>query len=191
MRLKTGGDRYELFLTLILLTLLVSAVFVDIWKSIIPNRIVLMVLAVQVGSALVSCSMVDAADRFYRLLTRCLIIIFLIFFIYIFFSIGAIGAGDLKLLAATAVGFESPAMFIAVTFIIAAVMSLVHAIRKGVLIKRMRYLVDYINYISKTNTITGYSDAKASLEERKEYSIHLSLPILLAALLACYVANYL
>lgn len=189
--MKTGGDRYELFLTLILLTLLVSAVFVDIWKSIIPNRIVLMVLAVQVGSALVSCSMVDAADRFYRLLTRCLIIIFLIFFIYIFFSIGAIGAGDLKLLAATAVGFESPAMFIAVTFIIAAVMSLVHAIRKGVLIKRMRYLVDYINYISKTNTITGYSDAKASLEERKEYSIHLSLPILLAALLACYVANYL
>lgn len=139
------------------------------------------ILVTQVVAESVSCSITtNMADRFYRYLTRCVTILFFLFLLYIFFSIGAIGAGDLKLLAVTAVGMERPAIFIVVTFVIAAVMSLVHAIRNGVLVKRMRYLIDYLIYVSKTNTIIGYSDANAKLEERKKYSIQLSLPVLLA-----------
>lgn len=134
----------------------------------------------QLIAIIVSCSNQDAADRVYRYITRCITILILLFLLYIFFSIGAIGAGDLKLLAVTVICFERPALFFAVTFIIAAVLSLIQIYRFGVLIPRIRYLIEYCKdvYVSKIPKPYSVGDAK----EKIKYSIHLSLPILLAAI---------
>lgn len=171
---------------MILLSLLAAAVFIDYRKSIIPNKIILLILVNQVIAVKVSCSYQDAADRLYRYLTRCITITILLFLLYVFFSIGAIGAGDLKLLAVTAVGFEQPAYLFALTFSIAAVMSLIHAIRNEVLFRRIRYLIEYCKDICESGSIKRYSDEDAKIESRKKYSIHLSLPVLLAAIFIIY-----
>jgi len=94
--------------------------------------------------------------------------------------IGAIGAGDLKLLTITALGFEHPEIFTLVTFTIAMVMSLFQMIRRKMFFERIRYLISYFKQFNESKQPNQYYSATITTEEKKKYSIHFSVPVFIA-----------
>ncbi len=110
-----------------------------------------------------------------------IVIIFLFFiFLFNFFSIGAIGAGDLKLIMVVSLGYKRPLLFQIVTLIIAFIQSLIQMIRFKNFQSRIQYLLNYIASIRRTGGISLYVPRETVATEKKEYSIHLSISIFLA-----------
>lgn len=69
---------------------------------------------------------------------------------YPLFKIGAVGAGDVKLLGAAAgyLQFEKILVFCMTSLLIAAVISLTKMVRKGNFRERMKYLADYLRNVA-------------------------------------------
>lgn len=113
------------------------------------------------------------------------ILIFLI--LYPFFTIGALGAGDIKLIMVTAVGCEDPFLYTFVVFVIASIMSLIR-IRVSDDAKCRFYLLQY--YILNSFHIKPFYQYETApkASDRIKYSIHLSIPVFIA--LSLYYAYY-
>lgn len=158
------------------------AVFIDLKEHRIPNIIVVFLLVFQIGTDISSFLTTGSGPDLYDLAVRYLSIFLITIFLSLFFSIGAIGAGDLKLIAVTALGFSNPEIFMAVTFAIAAVLSLLQMIRNHNFGARIKYLISYLNNASATGDMR-YLPEKTDVKERKKWSVHLSVPVLITAVI--------
>ncbi len=102
--------------------------------------------------------------------------------LYPFFKIGAIGAGDVKLLGVTAgcLPFEKIMIFLFVSLLIAAVISLVKMWKRKFFIERMRYLIGYVADVLKSGSWALYLKNE---EDKDQVSICLAGPVLFSVLL--------
>lgn len=169
-----GGLRLALMFALFVIAV------IDFLKNKIPNVLVIFILVLQIIVDINSYSPINIGEIIALLIPRMMTAVILLFCLYIFFLIGSIGAGDLKLLTVTALGFKHPEIFTLVTFAIASIMSLIHLIRKQILQDRIRYLITYLNTVSKNKVILPYFSETVTTKEKKEYSIHFSIPIFIA-----------
>lgn len=102
--------------------------------------------------------------------------------LYPFFKIGGLGAGDVKLLGATAgyLPFEKVLVFLFVSLLIAAVFSIIKMWRKHIFRDRMGYLKRYLTIVMTGGSLQIYGDEKG---DRRPIGICLSGPILITVLL--------
>lgn len=120
-----------------------------------------------------------------------------IFLLYPLFMIGAIGAGDVKLLSVIGSFFTVREIFICVlvSFLLGAVFSVLKMAAEKNFLQRLRYLLSYVCdvfknkewklYETQKNEFTQDNEPKA-IKERKERNkgkIHFALPIMLSAML--------
>lgn len=103
-------------------------------------------------------------------------------FLFPFFSIGAIGAGDLKLIVIMALIMEKPFMFFFMVFILAALIGITKLIVSGEVRNRAIYLSNYFRQIFYFQSVEVYLPSKMEAAEKTSYSVHLSIPVFLATL---------
>ena len=103
-------------------------------------------------------------------------------FLYPFFKIGCLGAGDVKLYGATAgyLPVGKILAFLMCSLLIAAVISLVKMCRREDFCERMRYLAGYLAAVAKSGSWQLYMEER---EERERIGIRLSGPALASVLL--------
>lgn len=146
------------------------AVFFDFYLGKIPNILVLCggVLALLIQFYLGGIAGVFRAAL--GMLLPCLLL-------YVLFSIGALGAGDLKLLAMIGafLGTYRTILCMIVAFVTGAVISLVKMCHNGNYMVRMQYLAKYVQDAIRAGKWKRY-DSGEDMQNR----IHFSLPILIS-----------
>lgn len=101
---------------------------------------------------------------------------------YPLFKIGAVGAGDVKLLGAAAgyLQFGKIPVFCIISLLIAAVISLIKMVRKRNFLERMKYLADYLKNVANSGRWKLY---QVDERDKMSVSVCLSGPILVSILL--------
>ena len=102
--------------------------------------------------------------------------------LYPLFKIGAVGAGDVKLLG-TAAGyfpFKSFLVFLFISLLVAAVISLVKMLKKGYFLERMAYFLEYVRDVAKSGRFKLYLQNE---QDRRAVGICLSGPVLVSVLM--------
>lgn len=102
--------------------------------------------------------------------------------LYPLFKIGSIGAGDVKLLGVTAgyLPFKKILVFLFVSLLIAAMISLVKMWQRSNLFERLRYFWAYLTDVVQSGNWRLYLENEA---DKQAVGICLSGPVLLAVLL--------
>ncbi len=102
--------------------------------------------------------------------------------LYPLFKVGAVGAGDVKLLGVTAgyFPFQKILVFLFLSLLIAAVVSLIKMLRKSYFLERMEYLLDYLRDVAKCRQFKLYLQ---NGQDRGAVGICLSGPVLASVLL--------
>lgn len=102
--------------------------------------------------------------------------------LYPFFKIGGLGAGDVKLLGATAgyLPFEKVLAFLFYSLLVAAVISVIKMWRKHIFGDRMRYLAAYLTCVIAQKSWQPYRGENG---DRHSCGICLSGPVLISMLL--------
>lgn len=102
--------------------------------------------------------------------------------LYPLFKVGMVGAGDVKLLGVTAgyLPFKKILVFLFLSLLIAAVVSLVKMMRKRYFLERIEYLLDYIKDVVKSGRFMLYLQNE---QDRGDVGICLSGPVLVSVLL--------
>ena len=159
------------------------AVFIDIYRHKIPNLLLVIILIVNLFSGEIKF---DNSITSEETLTKivCLVIVFAVMFP--FFSIGALGAGDVKLILVTAMIMRKPLIFMLAVFLWAALISLIKIVCVKNVRERIRYLSEYVRSIFRLKTIIPYQDPNLPCEGKISHSIHLSVPILLGTI-SCFI----
>lgn len=168
------------FLKSLLGAMLVIILLWDVRKHIIPNKVLIVTLIIQIITFLVLNADKQGIDNFLDATKRVLIIFLFFIFLYFFFSIGAIGAGDLKLFMIIGLGFKRPQIFILVTLMLASIQSLIQMIRKKNFILRIKYLINYIANLLNSGEVRSYIPRDTIATDKKEYSVHLSISALIS-----------
>lgn len=138
---------------------LISAAVNDVRHGKIPNILLIILLSIEIGSEAISRFVLKSPVHTGEELLKGLVAgVLIIIFLYPFFLLGELGAGDIKLMAVTALSVANPLIFVFMTFIIGALASIVKIIRKN------------------KKTEKG--------ETREKLIVHLSVPILVAYCLA-------
>ena len=156
-----------------LVLLLAAAVFFDFTKGKIPN---LLVIGGGVLALILQFYLGGIAGVFRAvlgMLLPCLVL-------YVLFSIGVLGAGDIKLLAMTGafLGTYRTLLCMALAFIVGAVISLVKMCHNGNYVGRMQCFAAYVQEVIRSGKWKLY-DSGESMKNR----IHFSLPILIGAVI--------
>lgn len=104
--------------------------------------------------------------------------------LYPLFKIGSLGAGDVKLLSVTAgyLPFKKILVFLFVSLLIAALISLVKMWKRNNLFERLRYFTAYLIDVMRSGNFKLYLENEA---DKQAVGICLSGPVLLAVLLYC------
>lgn len=110
-------------------------------------------------------------------------------FLFPFFSIGAIGAGDLKLIVVMAFIMEKPFVFFFMVFASAALIGIIKLMVQGEAGNRARYLLNYCRQLFFFQTLDTYLPAETETTTKLTYSIHLSIPVFLATLTGKLIFN--
>lgn len=157
-----------------LCAMLTAACWYDYRKKKIPNLLIMAVFAFGVGWRLWQEGTIGSL--FY--LGQAAVVMIPMYFL---FRIGVIGAGDVKLFGVTAgfLPFSKLYLFLFVSLLIAAVLSLIIFAKHKNLVKRMRHLFRYLADAMKN----GWSLYPESGMELPEAGIRLSGPILVGLLL--------
>lgn len=102
--------------------------------------------------------------------------------LYPLFKIGTVGAGDVKLLGAAAgyLPFGKILVFLFLSMLIAAVISLVKMVRERYFLERMGYFLDYLRDVAKSGRFKLYLKDG---QDREAVGICLSGPVLVSVLL--------
>ena len=157
-----------------LCAMLMAACWCDYRKKKIPNLLILAILVFGAGWRLWREGIMGSL--FY--LGQAAVVMIPMYFL---FQIGVIGAGDVKLFGVTAgfLPFNKLFVFLFVSLLIAAMLSLIKVLKCKNLIKRLKHLVCYL-----ANTVrNGWSFYLESGLEVPEAGICLSGPILVGLLL--------
>ena len=157
-----------------LCAMLMAACWYDYRKKKIPNLLILAVFILGVGWRLWREGI--TGSLFYLGQTAAVLIP-----MYFLFQIGVVGAGDVKLFGVTAgfLPFNKLFLFLFVSLLIAAMLSLIKLMKHRNLVKRMRHLACYLAEAMKS----GWALYSESGMELSEAAICLSGPILVSLLL--------
>ena len=159
----------------VLCVLLAAACCFDYRYKKIPNFLIIVMLVLGAGQHFLQGGAWEVAScAGAMVLVMCLL--------YPLFKVGAVGAGDVKLLGVTAgyLPFKKILVFLFLSLLIAAVVSLVKMMRKNYFLERMRYLLDYIREVVKSGRFKLYLQNE---QDRGAVGICLSGPILVSMLL--------
>ncbi|MBO4981153.1 MAG: prepilin peptidase [Lachnospiraceae bacterium] len=158
-----------------LCVLLVVACAYDYGSGRIPNLLLLGMLA----AGMVQRTLAEGPWGAAAFLTATAVMTALM---YPFFKIGAMGAGDVKLLGVCA-GYLPGSrilLFLFFSMLTAAIFSLIKFWRKQNLKERMQYLAEYLWEVSRTGNWHLYVE---NLREQREACLCLSGPVLISALM--------
>ncbi len=158
---------------------LALAIVIDVWKHKIPNDLLMILLVINLIS--VHTLSVDLELTFEGMLWQICQMVLIFGILFPFFSIGAIGAGDVKLILISALVMEKPILFFFTIFAIAAVISVIKLFLINKKHRRFNYLTLYVKNLILTKAIGPYIDYGLKSEHKVEYSVHLSIPVFLAA----------
>ena len=157
-----------------LCAMLLAACWYDYRKKKIPNLLIMATFAFGIGW------------RFrWEGITGCLFYLgqaaIVVIPLYFLFQIGAVGAGDVKLFGVTAgfLPFNKLFLFLFVSLLIAAMLSLIKLMKHRNLVKRMRHLACYLADAMRS----GWALYPENGIELPEVAICLSGPILVSLLL--------
>ena len=102
--------------------------------------------------------------------------------LYFFFRVGAVGAGDVKLLCLTAgyLPFQKVSVFLLVFLLFSAMISLAKLLRKGYFRERVRYFMQYLKKVWKSG---GWKPYIQGGTDRADVGVCLSGPVLISLLL--------
>ena len=158
-----------------LCVMLTAACWMDYLKKRIPNLLITAIFLY----GIVWSFFIEGAGGIAVFTTQAVIVIFLFYF---FFKLGAMGAGDVKLFGVTAgfLPFEKILIFLFISLLIAAIISLIKLWKKKYFWKRLQYFAGYLADVWKSGRWRLYLE---SGEENSDVGICLSGPILLSLLL--------
>lgn len=174
---------------LVILTNLVFVSLTVLWDiriHKIPNVFVLILFIFNLLSNICFFVITDTGESDFSAVLIVLIKVILIFIIlYPFYSIGALGAGDVKLIVATSLGCKEPLLYTLVVFLIAAIISLIRmGVNKNAKI-RLMYLYSYLSHSFHNYPLHSYEDAPNASDKLK-HSVHLSVPVFIALILKLF-----
>lgn len=153
----------------------------DIRDGIIPNILLLFLLLILIiveTSAIVMKTDFGSWGGIPEKLVETLLIAGILF---PFFSIGALGAGDVKLILLIAFLTKSPLLFLAVVFAIAAVIALVKMFCTRKLRERIKIFFDYIKESLEMGYFPMYPMIdKSVISKNLSCIVHLSVPVMMA-----------
>ncbi len=135
-----GGDNMEpIFMALTFFVVLFS-VLSDIRTHRIPNKLLLFLLIINIISLFMVFETQNACEAIDIVISRLLHSCFVFLFLYPFFTIGAIGAGDVKLLFILFLGLDEISFFSLSFCLFATILSVLCFIKSKNLIKRLKHL---------------------------------------------------
>ncbi len=155
--------------------LLAAACFCDYRKRKIPNYLVAFIVVLGVWFRLQRDGVWGIV--FFAGEAALVMVLF-----YPVFRVGAVGAGDVKLLGVTAgyLPFEKILFFLFFSMLIAAIISIVRLLRGNMLKERLRILAEYLWAVAKNGGLQLYPQDKT---KSRRTGICLSGPVLLGVLL--------
>ena len=171
----------ELLLMCFVTPILVLTVLSDFKNEKIPNSLLLILLIINTLfnlNSIIFMEPMNLALQSHLLKTGECILFFIILFP--FFSIGALGAGDIKLIFVTSLGLSCPLKFFKLFLAYAFVQAVIKMISEGNL-GRVKNLFYYIKNCAMHKKLLPYENTTLT-NDRMEHSIHLSLSIVLAAI---------
>ncbi|MCR4617474.1 MAG: A24 family peptidase [Lachnospiraceae bacterium] len=154
----------------------------DITLRKIPN----ILQGILFGLGIVYFYLIDSWGGVLRFLSTVIIVVVVF---CIFFKLGMIGGGDVKLLGISSAFFtpKEAVVYLFFTFAVAGAIGLIKLIARKDLIKRLIYLKDYLeNAISGVKTQGKNYRPRLYLEKREEKisaGVAMSLPMMVSALL--------
>lgn len=165
-------------MTLSVLTLLMTAVWMDLKTDKISNRLILFGLFLGLPYQII---LNGARGILVFLLNGCVPI--LVFFL--FYRIKALGAGDIKLLSVLGVFLDKDQYFCTIMYIFASavVIGVMKLLLRGVLIKRLRILGRYARGVAGTGLLIPYGSEETETDYW-ENRIHFSVAILVGYLIS-------
>ena len=137
---------------------LTAAAINDVRKEKIPNILLIACLIIWTVSETISLLILkEPIFTAKEVATNIAISAVIVFFLYPFFLMGKLGAGDIKLIAVTAISVTDPLIYLLSVFVIGGLISIIQIILK------------------KTKRL-----------EKEKLRVHLGVPVLLAYLMAAY-----
>ncbi len=124
----------------------------------------------------------DFKQVFGGMLVRIVYALLMVVFLFPFFSVGALGAGDVKLIAVSALGVSRPLLFFLIVFVIAAVLGILKLVINKNAVGRIKGLTNYIRSVVLTGGISPYLSTD-EVSEKITFCIHLSVPVFAALVL--------
>lgn len=155
--------------------LLLAACFMDYRKKKIPNFLIAAIALLGMALRILQ----DGAGGAAVYIGQAVMVICLFYFL---FRLGTVGAGDVKLFGVTAgcLPFKKILLFLFVSLLIAAIISLVKIWKKKYFWERLRYLTGYLSDVWKSGNWKLYSESSMA---EADVGICLSGPILVSLLL--------
>lgn len=153
------------------------AVLYDIRYFKVPDILQIILLILQLLSFFNSLFFEKKSVEIYPFLIWLVTLSAALFLLFPFFSIGALGAGDCKLLAILMLRIERPFLFLLEVFIVAALISLIQMLKNKNLKTRLNFFLAYLNQVLNSQKLTPYNSPTLTAREKAEYSIHFTIPI--------------
>ncbi|MCQ2519865.1 MAG: prepilin peptidase [Lachnospiraceae bacterium] len=161
-------------------------VIIDFWKHKIPNYLVIILLIINLLSVNID-SRITSEGMLLRIGKLMLILIFL----FPFFSVGALGAGDIKLIIVAAISIGEPLIYFLTIWIVALLIGVTKLLLRKKVKNRIKHLFLYFRNLFLSGIITPYLEEQdlQNIEKRVKYSVHLSLPILASVSINLFLFN--
>lgn len=161
-------------------------VITDFWKHKIPNYLVMIILVINLLSVNID-SRITSEGMLLRIGKLMLILVFL----FPFFSVGAIGAGDVKLITVAAIPISEPLIYFLTIWIVALLIGIAKLLLRKNVKNRIKHLFLYFRNLFLSGIITPYLEDPdlQNIEKRVKYSVHLSLPIIISVSINLFLFN--